>query len=165
MATLIETSLVGLEQFLANSKRLETELHDVSTVIDRMAGHLRTVAGVYGQMQDYIGDVTGRVDVHGREIEQSLVQTFAKVQFQDIVRQQLEGIIQGLDQFCAVVDEDHGPGLTTAEQDARRITGLGLLIDRLREGYVMQQQCDAHARATGGGEQLATAGGPAIELF
>jgi methyl-accepting chemotaxis protein len=164
MAALIARSLDGLDQFFANSTRLENELAKVVAVVDKMTGHLRSVADGYGLMQTYVGDVTGRVDVHGQEIEQALLTTFAKVQFQDIVRQQLEGIIDGLDQLAEIARDDPGPGAGDCQGSRCRVDAMGQLLEQLSEGYVMQQQVDAHARATG---RIAAAGGggPAIELF
>lgn len=165
MARLIEESLAGLDTFIAGSTRLEARIGAVAGIVDKMAQHLASVSEVYAQLLGYVGDITGRVDLHGREIEDALIRTFAKVQFQDIVRQQLEGIIGGLDEVRAVVALDPGPELAAGEREARRIDGLGRLIDRLRDGYVMQQQQEAHARATGAPLAAAGGGGPAIELF
>ena len=93
-----------------------------------------------------------------RELTSSMM---AGLQFQDVTRQVIEHVVSSLDelgvQFTAVAAAVAGRG------DVDALAELGAAVDRLKAGYVMEQQRAVHARLTGGTETAADE--PMIELF
>ncbi|MFM2346537.1 MAG: hypothetical protein RL654_1290 [Pseudomonadota bacterium] len=113
------------------------------------------------------GAVARQVDALSREMEQTtrqvrddILEALGRMQFQDINRQLLEQVQQGLEHLahhCETADQ--GPEHLQRQQALRRT------IATWREGYVMHSQRKAHAAATGDTAAARTPDEPPIELF
>ena len=141
---------------------------DSTAGVNLLTGRLHEIAETQrtlsGQLEASCAELGGVVDTMAASTAElySLTTTVVgDVQFQDMTRQVVEHVVTALGRMGEQVRAlgAHLDG-TTAGSD---LVGLGVSLDALRRGYVMDRQRQAHAAATGGA--MATASGPSIELF
>lgn len=110
--------------------------------------------------------LTAHTGEHGAEIESAICRTLADLQFQDIVRQQLEGVIGAYDNLHIAIGGAVA-SIRGGDADGRPDpAAVEALIAEMHNRYVMARQRTAHADASGDGDGVPAAGaGPAIELF
>lgn len=91
----------------------------------------------------------------GAKVQNEIIAALAAVQFQDVVRQQLESIITSLDNLAQISQHDDTGGITN------EIRGL---IDDMAKRYVMKSQREAHS---GPGEAMGSddIDGDRVEFF
>ncbi len=136
-----------------SEKRLLTELTE----------QLLELGQGYRDVANYQRTLIGELDRIGDGITTSMINAIGEVQFQDVVRQQLDGVIAGLHQLSDVNDR-----LVAHLKDPSRQTGQSVadVVEGMITTYVSDVQHRNHARASGQErsaqptEQLA-----AIELF
>ena len=108
----------------------------------------------------FLTQVTGESSRAMSRIHEGMLAALGQMQFQDVARQQVEHVQQGLAQLAdhaRIVSECvKGPGQPEWPPLAER-------IDALEGGHVMQQQRATHAAVTG--KTVAAEERPAIELF
>lgn len=102
----------------------------------------------------------GAIDERNNAISLQIMQAFGRVQFQDVVRQQIEAIGAAMSLLHRIL-EDQRDALTGLET-AQTVTPA-TLIDRVRSSYVTQIQHDNDLRARGEPSEIASL--PDIELF
>jgi hypothetical protein len=102
----------------------------------------------------------GAIDERNTAISLQIMQAFGRVQFQDVVRQQIEAIGAAMSLLHRIL-EDQRDALTGLET-TQTITPA-TLIERVRSSYVTQIQHDNDLRARG--ERSEAASLPDIELF
>jgi methyl-accepting chemotaxis protein len=129
---------------------------------------LAAVANQQRELVERMDTFTGRVDGSTRElvvnagtVHDLTTTMMGELQFQDITRQVIEHVVGTLDQL--------GDQMTTVAAvlagrgEVAALAGLEDALERIREGYVMEQQRLTHARVTG--SEAEAGGAPAIELF
>jgi methyl-accepting chemotaxis protein len=154
LAPLIETAHRSVEAIAAD-QGIESGLRDQLGLLETMQSHLVTVTDTYAAMLDQQRKVTEATEQQSVGIEQAIRRSLAELQFQDIVRQQLEPIVAALDSLQQTL----GAAVAGGAADGAAIEGL---VDELRQRYVMSRQRNADAKAVGGSDAEA---GSAIELF
>jgi len=106
-------------------------------------------------------DILQKVETEGKAIARPIMDIMGSIQFQDIIRQQLEQ----LDRMAGMVD-DHVRSISGMLEDRRDDIGgdgLSVKLDNMFSGYVMAGQRESHLAARGhAGPQEA---GSLIELF
>lgn len=166
LSPLIAAACSSVEAFAADHD-VERRLRAQLDLLETMQTHLGGLSKTYGEMLAHERALTAHTGEHGAEIESAICRTLADLQFQDIVRQQLEGVIGAYDSLHAAI----GGAVTTVRVgggDARPDpAAVQALIAEMHDRYVMARQRTTHAEASGSadGGPAAAAGGLAIELF
>jgi methyl-accepting chemotaxis protein len=169
LSPLIAAACSSVEAFAADHD-VERRLRAQLDLLETMQTHLAGLSKTYGEMLAHERALTAHTGEHGAEIESAICRTLADLQFQDIVRQQLEGVIGAYDSLHVELGEAvtairSGEGLGRPDPAA-----VEALIAEMHDRYVMARQRASHAQASGDGDGTPTAagggsGGLAIELF
>lgn len=110
-------------------------------VLDRVADQLSQLGDGYMSLIDQHHGLVQEMQGLSTRFNDQVVEALSAVQFQDIVRQQLEQVINGLERLAAsdraVVDLLDHP---VDEPDA----ALSIGLDEYQQGYVMQDQRSVH---------------------
>jgi methyl-accepting chemotaxis protein len=177
LSPLIAAACSSVEAFAAD-RGVERRLRAQLDLLETMQTHLAGLSKTYGEMLAHERALTAHTGEHGAEIESAICRTLADLQFQDIVRQQLEGVIGAYDslhvEIGGAMARVRGGGGDSGPDPA----AVEALIAEMHDRYVMARQRTSHANANasgegdGGGnrESLPAApggggGGLAIELF
>ena len=151
-------SSVGADLREQSQKRQDTETLAMGKVTDAL-GLLTTNLVLLLQHQR---EVLGRVKAENEDIAQPIMAMMGSIQFQDIVRQQIEQITSMAQEVETHVGEMRD-GLATPST-IRQIEMLTERLDRLSSSYVMREQRDIHSAVLGNGGSAAAAV-VSIELF
>ena len=98
-----------------------------------------------------------------RHLTGMFMDTVASVQFQDVIRQQLEQVGESLSRFDSHM-EQLADQLGHTGEEGFSFRPLSEHLEEIYQGYVMDAQRDGHAAAVGAGGGDG-AGGPKVELF
>jgi methyl-accepting chemotaxis protein len=145
-------------------KLSQANLEGERVILERFTGQMDEMEGRYTNLINRQGEVLATIHSGSGRLSSMFVQAMASVQFQDVVRQQLEHVnhaVTRLDdhlrQLAKVLRE---PGNDSFPEPVSR------QINAMFDGYVMDRQRQSHVRGTGGGKNAApTDAGPRIELF
>ena len=157
VGTLMRTITIDLAEQTNHRELVEGEaIASITETLGALTDNLTTVIS-------HQRDVLQKVETEGQEIARPIMDIMGSIQFQDIIRQQLEQ----LDRTAGMVDEhigSIGAMLEAGNEDAGEETLSGKL-DEMYNSYVMADQRDAHLAARGEevGEQEKT--GSLIEMF
>jgi methyl-accepting chemotaxis protein len=125
--------------------------------IQELADGFAEVNQAYDQACGCLDQATGSACEAMHGVHDDVVQALGQLQFQDVVRQQVEHVVLLLDTLSShFAGADPGSG----GQDA---TPLAVRLEALREHHVMHSQRATHAAVVQDG--TAAESGPAIELF
>ena len=153
----------SLTQVITKNLQQESEQreHDER---DAVANIAKTLSAMSDDMKTLIGhqrDTLSKVENENKSIARTLMDAIGGIQFQDIIRQQLEQLIS-----MAEMVNDHmqtvGAALDEPQGDFS-LTSLSQKLDDLFGSYVMESQCATHLSAQG--QDVATKSVPRIELF
>jgi len=153
--TLMRSVTVDLEQQADQRERVQSEA---------VAAISRTLTGLSGDLTTLLAhnrDILQRVEVESEAIGGPIMDIMAGIQFQDIIRQQLEQL-----NSMANMVGDHIQSIGASLQDPFEALGEETLSKKLDDqfaGYVMKSQRTSHMEARGVEVRLDAA--PAIELF
>ncbi|SDI45592.1 methyl-accepting chemotaxis protein [Propionivibrio dicarboxylicus] len=118
--------------------------------LEAFAQQLESLDQNYRQMVDKEHDVIARIAESGEELAQMFVSALASVQFQDVTRQQIEHVIEGLKAVgthTGAVADACAPG--ACDRPPSELPSLKQRMDALYASYVMENQRDIHDRALG----------------
>ncbi|HYN37847.1 MAG TPA: methyl-accepting chemotaxis protein [Rhodospirillales bacterium] len=173
LSPLIAAACSSVEAFAADhgvERRLRAQLD----LLETMQVHLAGLSKTYGEMLAHERALTAHTGEHGVEIESAICRTLADLQFQDIVRQQLEGVIGAYDSLHVEIGGAVG-AIRGGEGEGRPDpAAVEALIAEMHDRYVMARQRTSHATANanasgeGDGPPVVPGGGSgalAIELF
>ncbi|MFC6791873.1 methyl-accepting chemotaxis protein [Methylobacterium komagatae] len=135
--------------------RAQAEQAHIEQLVEEVSGLSQAFAAV-GAAQEELG----AIDERNHAISLQIMETFGKIQFQDVVRQQIEGVGAAIILLHQILDDqrDALSGLDTTPTATPAI-----LMDRIRSGYVTQIQHDNDRLAR---RQASMANAlPDIELF
>ena len=151
----MRTVTVDLEEQTNQRELLEHEaIADITDTLGALTDNLTTVIS-------HQRDVLQKVETEGAAIARPIMDIMGSIQFQDIIRQQLEQ----LDRMAGMVGEHFG-SIGAMLENGRDDDGVGTLSTRLDEmygGYVMAGQRETHMAARG--EEVAGQTGSLIEMF
>lgn len=159
IANVSETVNGKLSLMVAQS-RSEDETRWLSTLASAMSR-------LSGDVQSAVGELDGLTEnTHGAvsSIRGAVIDVLGQAQFQDITRQQIEHVQNGL-ALCGKRMQQAEQSMVDEGTRSLDIRPLDDVLETLRASYTMQSQHKTH-RAVAGGQ--ATSGGndrPAIELF
>jgi len=153
---------------VARQAQTETEnarhlirLEDESQQFRSMAGNLSDIEERFKAATMHLDDVIKSIDQSNSIIVQEVSTVMGEIQFQDVLRQRIEQVNEGLGYLNGLARETVLWLDGTAEIPQLR---LGEHLDTLSKQYVMQEQRTTHAAVLGGGGRAAAAS-PKIELF
>lgn len=118
---------------------IEDKLELQRAVLDDARGKLAALAREFSELIEKEQETLRRQNAAGSEIQTEILAALATIQFQDIVRQQMEGIIGSVDRLSHIAS--NGPDIDPA--------ALSDLMQDMSERYVMQSQRAAHQSASG----------------
>lgn len=166
LAPLIAAACSSVEAVAAD-RGVERRLRAQLELLETMQTHLCGLSKTYNEMLAHERALTAHTGEHGAEIETAICRTLADLQFQDIVRQQLEGVIGAYDSLHGAIGGAVA-SIRGDDGDGRPDPGaVEALIAEMHARYVMAQQRTVHAHASAEADAAAPAApaGLAIELF
>lgn len=153
--TLMRTVTVELQERTDQRELEEREaIANISRSLDSLTDDLSTIVS-------HQRDVLQKVEAESAAVARPIMDIMGRIQFQDIVRQQLEQ----LQRMTAMVD-DHIVSICAALADPRADLGDVSLVHKLEEmfgSYVMATQRESHSKALG--RQAVREAGSLIEMF
>lgn len=117
-------------------------------LLEKLTDQLMNMGKRYHESADYQRRLVSELDVIGEGISNSMINAIGEVQFQDVVRQQLAGVIEGLERLSTInsqlVAQMRNP-------DAHNNgASIGMVVESMIDTYVSEVQHRNHARATEG---------------
>lgn len=138
----------------------DERMQDQKQQVERVASELKSMTDEVESLGAYLTSITGKTEKAMENIHEDLVNALGYMQFQDLVRQQMEHI-----HACVLELYEHFQEI--ADQLDRNVkpewSTLGERLDRLKEGYVMNRQREVHKQVMGGDSEDDQR--PDIELF
>jgi methyl-accepting chemotaxis protein len=132
-------------------------------ILERFTGQMSEMENRYTDLINRQGEVLGSIHDGSERLSNMFVHAMASVQFQDVVRQQLEHVdhaVTSLDTHLRRLAEVlRQPGVSPFPEPVAR------QLNTMFDGYVMDKQREAHARSVGGKAVASAGNGPKIELF
>jgi len=146
-------------------RRLATKAQEATENVDgelrRMAAIVSALHAELAAMVSYLQDASREIGSSAQQVEESVLGVLGKIQFQDIVRQQLEHVQKGLCLVAKVIlgtaaggrDDDAAPAFANAVNE----------LESLYDEYTMHSQRAVHDEVLG--RENREASGPQVELF
>ena len=127
-----------------------------------MSDSMASIEAQFGSADKLLVGVTREINAANSEIVELVSTVLGEIQFQDVVRQRIEQVIDGLDRISTFAGETT-PWL--AGNSAPPEKALSEILNDLQERYVMQEQRVTHDRVLGDSTVNRGVSGPKIELF
>ena len=150
--------------------KLNNNAHDTErAALEEFARQLGTLGSGYEQLTRENAAVLARIGENSQELATMFINAMADIQFQDVVRQQLEQVASALERLdthaSALARRLSHPG----EEPDRELMNFDHQLDELFAGYVMDGQRERHHETLGVRGSYTTGaaatGGPRVELF
>lgn len=169
--------------------QFQSELDEQSTneerqVLDKVADQLSQLGDGYMELLNQHNGLVSEMQGLSERFNVAVIDALSSVQFQDIMRQQLEQVIHGLERLAAT---DRGVLALLENPDSDDVSALSIRLDEYEQGYVMNDQRQVHEQAliepdvpvadaqestqdtrdqeTRAGKQNQSSNPPSIELF
>ena len=127
-------------------------------LLERFADALSEIDARSGRSAQIHRAVLEQAGEHGRRVADTVMETLAGLQFQDVVRQRLEQVVEALDRMARHTEE-----VLACVRDSQGRFPEPLRAEDLASAYRMNPQRVAHAKALG--QEIAPEEGPPVELF
>ena len=149
--------------------KLTSHAHDAEQqALAEFAGQLASLGDGYEQLTRENGAVLARIGENSGELADLFMEAMADVQFQDVVRQQLEHVASALEKLdthaTALADRLRNPEGAPAGE----LMNFDRQLEELFSGYVMDGQRERHqgtAGVRGAYSTPVSTSGPRVELF
>ena len=156
-----------LSPLLDEERSTATPLQEREKLLD-FAHRLGTLRASYQRLALREKEALEHIGANSRKLADMFIDTVASVQFQDIVRQQIEQVISGIEHIdshtqllCAALQHDSGDFSAISD-----IPSLDEKFNAFYSSYVMEHQREIHDRAIGSHTpRPADKQQPKIELF
>jgi methyl-accepting chemotaxis protein len=156
----------GLEQMAAVVNRFLVERVDTAevrheiTLLEAFTSQLNSAVAGYDQLTGYLREVLGAADGRSKVLSRLLLEAVGNIQFQDIIRQQLEAVAGALGRLDTC---NHSLAEVLADPSSRRpVASVDDELEQMIKGYVMYAQRRIHAESQG---KTVAAAGDDVELF
>ena len=116
--------------------------------LDEISARLKEMGEGFTQTLGYLQHLTTSLDSSTEKITRDVMDTLGNLQFQDIVRQQLEQVIGGLGHLSRHM-EQLADGARNCVVKPLDVATIDAPLAQLQKGYAMQSQRDAHLRGVG----------------
>ncbi|NTV94592.1 MAG: methyl-accepting chemotaxis protein [Thiobacillus sp.] len=144
-------------------KLSSSNLAEERRVLEQFADQLNGMEHQYTELVRQQSQVLGTIAESSSKLAGMFVQAMSSVQFQDVVRQQLEHVTNAasrLDQYASRLAE----ALRHPEAGGNSVEPLAKHLGEMFDGYVMQSQREVHNKSTGSAHTV-SGGEPKVELF
>ncbi|MGB1091903.1 MAG: methyl-accepting chemotaxis protein [Oceanobacter sp.] len=156
----VDAQMVNMQEANQNSTDEVEWLCNINASVE-------TLSGQFAQSIDALSELSESTSEAVKHVRDSVLMILGQGQFQDIARQQIEQVQEGLnlcEERFKVISEQPDLSKLTTDQD------LSDIIESLRAGYTMQEQEDIHRALVDGLhgvdiQQKEESERPAIELF
>jgi len=139
------------------------EAHDGQPLAD-VADQITVMGATPGQVAQQLSTLSEAMDRSTHEVREQIIETLARMQFQDINRQLIEQVHLGLDELGAHCEAMARRTLQPGGAGSHE--ALSAMLQQWSQRYVMNQQRDSHASATGAPPAAAPADeAPRVEFF
>lgn len=138
----------------------EDDQHNLNDISDR----LHIMGSDFSETLGYLQKLTTSLNTSTEKINHDVMDMLGNLQFQDVVRQQLEQVADGLDRITKHAGE-LADGSRTALVEPLQIVTLRDHLDNFRRSYVMHEQRTAHDRITGNPAPGTPQAAKRVELF
>lgn len=145
----------------ANARRL-IESDEESHKFKSMAGNLSEIEIRFRTASVHLEEIIRSIDESNRTIVEEVSTVLGEIQFQDVLRQRIEHVNEGLDYLNAFAGDTVSWLEGGAEQPTQRLREH---LDALSLNYVMQEQRNTHNAVLGQGGGAAQGSNLKIELF
>lgn len=143
----VQEALAKLSQTLqtevieqAAEEKLNVETNKIELIQEKNQENNQVFNQTYEQLQQFRESILTRVEKGAREITEMTLGILSTVQYQDIVRQQLEQVVKAI----SLLQENATPLLSAAKNHSPLDHWKKLDLDALFNDYVMQSQRDIH---------------------
>ncbi len=144
-----------------NARNSITSQQD-SVEFKRLAENITAIADRFGNASTFLEDIIKNIDEANKVIVHEISTALGEIQFQDVVRQRVEHVGNGLDRLSSYAQETVLWLEGKSEQSAGR---LELQLSELKETYVMMEQRATHDAVVGDASSEGSTSGSRIELF
>ena len=150
----IDEGILAVTQIIENQfndKIIHSQVDDERQTLETFAEQLGALGNSYEQFALREKEMLGRISASSDRLGAMFIETLASVQFQDITRQQITQVIEGITHIDAHTQTVAGV-IKNAEDYADtppQIKPLKAEFDRLYSSYVMDHQRDVHRHALG----------------
>lgn len=158
----IHSVITSIEQQF-KQKLANDQVEEEKKALSQFASQLANLGQGYRELLEHDRSVIETVQHSSQDLASMFMDTLASVQFQDIVRQQIEQVLKALDildKHCETLARN----LDAAEHAPQDYTPLTVHLDELYSSYVMFSQREKHSQAVGK-QGAKAAASPKIELF
>ena len=157
------TRVTGTIESQFKDKLSDANLQGERDILERFTGQMDEMESRYTELVNRQGEVLGTIHGGSVRLADMFVQAMASVQFQDVVRQQLEHVEHAVTRLDVHLRQLAGvlraPGASAFPESVSR------QLDAMFDGYVMDKQRQAHLRSTTGKAAAPADAAPRIELF
>ena len=153
------------------TERVQSEIKNAFQVLERnrktnefrrLSDSLREIESRFGDTASILEEVIRGIDEANRVIMDEVSAVLGEIQFQDVLRQRIEHVINALQ----LMNNLAGETLSWLSGDSDAVPEpLKSHMDEIREKYVMYEQRVVHSRVTGDPLSIQDESGPKIELF
>ena len=159
----------GIEQVTSTiesqfkEKLSQANLQGEREILERFTTQMDDMESRYTEFVRRQGEVLSTIHGGSERLADMFVQAMASVQFQDVVRQQLEHVTHAVTRLDA-----HLLALAKALREPEKgefPEPIDRQLEAMFDGYVMDRQRQAHAGSLGRKDALTAGSGPKIELF
>lgn len=147
-------AVTGIIESQFNDKIIHSQVDDERQTLETFAEQLGLLGSSYEQFAHRETEMLRQIRSSSDRLAEMFMETLASVQFQDITRQQIAQVIEGIEHVDAhtqtvasIIEkaDDHADATP-------QIRPLKARFDRLYADYVMDQQRDIHRHALGDGK-------------
>ena len=150
------------EQF--RDKLEHSNIQQQKEVLEKLSNHLSSIGSNYQQLIKRDEKTLARLGNTSQTLSSMFMEVLAKIQFQDVTRQQIEQVQNALSRL-----DTHIVQLVEMmrNKDFSNAPSIKEHIEQIYQGYVMDKQRDIHTTAMGGNVQRngSAAAAQKIELF
>jgi methyl-accepting chemotaxis protein len=156
------TMVAGQAQTETQNARNMIEHNEESHKFKTMAGNLSDIEERFKTSSVHLEEVIQSIDEANRIIVEEVTIVLGEIQFQDVLRQRIEHVSQGMD-YLSGLARDTALWLNgAAEKPSQRLSEQ---LDVFNANYVMQEQRTTHNAVLGKTGQASGASSQKIELF
>ena len=148
----IDDGILAVTQLIENrcqDKIADSHIDEERQTLENFSAQLGTLGNSYEQLAQREQKILEHISSTNARLAEMFIETLASVQFQDITRQQIMQVIEGIERIDSHTQSVAGI-IQHAEDCAStnpNITPLKDGFDALYSTYVMDEQRDVHARA------------------
>jgi methyl-accepting chemotaxis protein len=147
------------------NKLLDSSIREQQVALSEFAEKLSRLSEGYHELVDNDVRMAQSMQKSSGELGRMFMDTLASVQFQDIIRQQIETVLAAMDKLDSHAVLMAGR-LIQAETAVGSFIPLQQHVTELYDSYVMDKQRDSHQRSAGApGTSQGSSGGSKVELF